>query len=236
MKGTQHTFKRYEKKYLLTPEQYGRILPELGREMREDEYGQYTICNIYYDTQSFELVRASMAKPVYKEKFRLRSYGVPDREGVIYAEIKKKYDGVVCKRRVAACPDDIQAFITEGRRLDEDREIQQEIRCFFDRYHPQPKVFIGYDRMALAGREEPELRITFDRNIRWRGDALDLCAGDRGKPVLPDGGIVMEVKVLQAAPLWLAHVLSENRIYPVSFSKYGTCYRRHIAARQFQKG
>ena len=152
MKGTQHTFKRYEKKYLLTPEQYGRILPELGREMREDEYGQYTICNIYYDTQSFELVRASMAKPVYKEKFRLRSYGVPDREGVIYAEIKKKYDGVVCKRRVAACPDDIQAFITEGRRLDEDREIQQEIRCFFDRYHPQPKVFIGYDRMALAGK------------------------------------------------------------------------------------
>ena len=139
MKGTQHTFKRYEKKYLLTPEQYGRILPELGREMREDEYGQYTICNIYYDTQSFELVRASMAKPVYKEKFRLRSYGVPDREGVIYAEIKKKYDGVVCKRRVAACPDDIQAFITEGRRLDEDREIQQEIRCFFDRYHPIEK-------------------------------------------------------------------------------------------------
>ena len=107
-----------------------------------------------------------MAKPVYKEKFRLRSYGVPDREGVIYAEIKKKYDGVVCKRRVAACPDDIQAFITEGRRLDEDRKIKQESRCFFDRYHPPPKVFIGYDRKALAGREEPELRIIFDRNIR----------------------------------------------------------------------
>ena len=88
----------------------------------------------------------------------------------------------------------------------------------------------------IMEEEEPELRITFDRNIRWRGDALDLCAGDRGKPVLPDGGIVMEVKVLQAAPLWLAHVLSENRIYPLSFSKYGTCYRRHIAARQFQKG
>lgn len=236
MKGTQHTFKRYEKKYLLTPEQYDSILPELGQEMQEDEYGQYTICNIYYDTQSYELVRNSIAKPVYKEKFRLRSYGVPDNTGIIYAEIKKKYDGVVCKRRIAACPDDIQAFIREGLELDENREIQREIRYFFERYHPQPKVFIGYDRIALAGRESPELRITFDRNIRWRRDAMDLCAGDRGDPVLPEGGIVMEIKIPQAAPLWLTRVLSKHRIYPLSFSKYGTCYGRYIAASQFQKG
>ncbi len=236
MTKIQHTLKRYEKKYLLTPEQYRLILPELRQRMEEDTYGQYTICNIYYDTPSYELVRTSIAKPIYKEKFRLRSYGVPGSKDLIYAEIKKKFNGVVCKRRIAACVDDIQAFIRKERDLSEDYEIQREIRCFYERYHPLPKVFIGYDRIALAGKENQELRITFDRNIRWRADALNLCDGDRGKPVLSKGEIVMEIKIPQAAPLWLAHILSENRIYPLSFSKYGTCYERYIAASQFQKG
>lgn len=235
MTDTQHSFSRYEKKYLLTPEQYSSILPKLYSEMKEDEYGRYTICNIYYDTPSYELIRASLSKPVYKEKFRLRSYGVPGESDIIFAEIKKKYDGVVYKRRIAACPKEIQGFLEKEKDLDEDRQIQREIRSFFERYQPLPKVFIGYDRVALAGVEDPELRITFDSNIRWRRDRLDLGAGDDGEPVLPEEKIVMEVKLSQAAPLWLAKILSRNGIYPVSFSKYGTCYKRYLGAVHFRR-
>ena len=98
---------------------------------------------------------------------------------------------------------------------------------------PSPKVFIGYDRTAYAGIEDPEFRITFDRNIRYRLHDLDLRSGDYGDPVTDDGTVIMEVKVKDAMPLWLVPILSRNRIYPGSFSKYGACYERFIAREAF---
>lgn len=235
MERIQYTFKRYEKKFLLTLEQYEKLIPLLGDYMEADEYGLHTICNIYYDTEDYDLVRVSIEKPPYKEKFRLRSYGIPIAGNSIFAEIKKKFDGIVYKRRIAAAPPEIQDFL-KGRRLPhEDIQIQREIHWFLHMHCLEPKVFIGYERIAFAGREDPELRITFDRNIRWRMDDLDLCAGTAGKPVLPDDRIVMEVKLAQTMPLWMAAVLSELQVYPTSFSKYGTCYQRHIAAGLFKE-
>ena len=229
MKNIQYTFKRYEKKFLLTPKQYLRILPELKVAMDEDGYGVHTICNIYFDTDNFDLIRASVEKPAYKEKFRLRSYGIPDRNGVIFAEIKKKFDGIVYKRRVNAPLSDIRAFVMNGQHLDQDEQIQREIQWFLHRYSPVPKVFIGYERMAFQGIEEPKLRVTFDRNIRFRCRELELCAGDGGEPVFSEDRIVMEVKAPSAIPLWLVSLLSMNGIYAANVSKYGMCYQRHIA-------
>lgn len=75
MAAIQYSFQRHEKKFLLTPEQYRAILPLLAERMEADRYGEYTICSLYYDTPAFDLIRASVQKPPYKEKFRLRSYG-----------------------------------------------------------------------------------------------------------------------------------------------------------------
>ena len=36
--------------------------------------GKTTVRNIYYDTDTYLLVRRSIEKPVYKEKLRIRSY------------------------------------------------------------------------------------------------------------------------------------------------------------------
>ncbi|MCD7819491.1 MAG: polyphosphate polymerase domain-containing protein [Lachnospiraceae bacterium] len=226
----QHSFQRYEKKFILTPEQYREILPDLLKRMDEEIYGLHTVCNIYYDTPSYELIRTSIDAPVYKEKFRLRSYGVPESQDYIYAEIKKKYAGIVYKRRVEGHPGEIQEFLDRKRAFSHDRQIQGEILWFLQSYQPTPKVFIGYERKAFLGRQDKDLRITFDWNIRWRNEALDLMWGDEGEPVLPEERIVMEVKIAQAMPLWLSRLLSTHQIYPTSFSKYGTCYQRHIAA------
>lgn len=234
MEQVQHSFERYEKKYLLTPAQYEALLPRLRERMTEDEYGMYTICNIYYDTEDYSLIRTSLSRPAYKEKFRLRSYGVPGERSLVFAEIKKKFDGVVYKRRVEGEPETIQAFVDQGKSLPADSQIQREITCFLKRYHPEPRVFIAYERLALAGKEE-DLRITFDRNIRWRDRELDLRAGDQGSPVLADDGIVMEIKVPSAFPVWLASCLSVLEIYPTSFSKYGTCYRTCILPQKLKK-
>ncbi|MCD8155520.1 MAG: polyphosphate polymerase domain-containing protein [Clostridiales bacterium] len=230
MAEIQHSFQRYEKKFLLTPAQYESIRPVLMERMEEEVYGLHTVCNIYYDTPSYELIRTSIEAPVYKEKFRLRSYGVPTDGDYIYAEIKKKYAGTVYKRRVEGHPGEIREFL-EGRHFfSHDRQIQREIRWFLHSYQPMPKVFIGYERNAFLGRKERDLRVTFDRNLRWRREKLELTQGDEGEPILPDGRIVMEVKMAQAMPLWLSALLSENRIYHASFSKYGVCYRLHLAA------
>lgn len=234
--GIQYSFKRYEKKFLLTPEQYDELLPALMSELKEEKYGLHTICNIYYDTENFDLIRNSVERPVYKEKFRLRSYGVPGEDSVIFAEIKKKFDGVVYKRRIDGKPPEIMDLVSEGIFLDRNKQIQQEIKWFLRQNEPVPKVFIGYERRAFFGIEDHELRVTFDRNIRWRDNRLDLRMGDEGDPVLSEDMVLMEIKTPAAIPLWFVRLLSERSIYPVSFSKYGTCYQDHILPDVFQKG
>lgn len=98
----QSCFERYEKKYMLTPAQLRVMLTGMKAHMVPDQYGKYTICNIYYDTPDWRLIRASLEKPVYKEKLRVRSYGVAAPDGKVFVEIKKKFDGVVYKRRITA--------------------------------------------------------------------------------------------------------------------------------------
>lgn len=233
MSAIQYNFQRYEKKFVLTPKQYEQFFSLLQEYMKVDQYGVHTICNVYYDTDRYDLIRRSIEKPVYKEKFRLRSYGVPCEPDAIFAEIKKKYKGIVYKSRISATGDDIRKMITEGCILPDSPQIQAEMQCLFRRYQLVPKVYLAYERIAMEERQVPGqgLRITFDRNIRWRNNDLNLYAGDDGQPVLPEERIIMEVKTPLAVPLWMVSMLSGCRIYPGSFSKYGTCYLRYIAAK-----
>ncbi len=226
--NVQCSFKRYEKKYMMTPEQFKRILLGIQNYVRPDEFGNYTICNIYYDTDDFQLIRTSLEKPVYKEKLRMRSYGVPGSHDKVFVELKKKYDGVVYKRRVVMEASEAAGYINDARPPKKENQICHEIDWFMKSYQPKPKVFIAYDRLAFAGLENSELRITFDTNLRWRDTELDLRAGDYGMPILSQDQILMEIKIPGSAPVWLARLLSENHVFPTSFSKYGTCYKQNI--------
>lgn len=82
-------FKRHELKYLVSAEQREFIESEFARYMIPDEHGESTICNIYYDTPDFRLIRRSLEKPVYKEKLRLRSYGTASKDEKVFLELKK---------------------------------------------------------------------------------------------------------------------------------------------------
>ena len=226
--NVQCCFKRYEKKYMLTPRQYQGFREAMRAEMEPDQYGCYSISNLYYDTDSFQLIRTSLEKPVYKEKLRVRSYGVPGDHDKVFVELKKKYDGVVYKRRVVLDAAEAVSYIDGGQRPSEESQICREIDFFMDSYHPRARVFIAYDREAWAGRGTPDLRITFDTNLRWRTTDLDLRAGSQGTPILPPDRILMEVKIPGAAPIWLARLFSELGIVPTSFSKYGTWYKQTV--------
>ena len=227
MSEIQSCFKRYETKYLLTHEQYAAMLDGMAPYMKPDAHPRYTICNIYYDTERFDLIRTSLEKPVYKEKLRMRSYGVPGSRDTVFVEIKKKYDGVVYKRRVTMPMQDALRYLC-GARKGDGSQISREIDWFLRFYQPVPKVFIAYDREAYAAADGGELRITFDTNLRARSNDVDLRLGDYGAAILADDRYLMEIKIPGTAPLWLARLLSENGIYSTSFSKYGAYYKQFV--------
>lgn len=235
MSSYQEVFKRYEKKYLLNQKQYDALKEALSLYMNEDSYGKHSINNIYYDTENFELIRASIDKPVYKEKLRLRSYGVPNANSEVFVEIKKKYKGVVYKRRTQLPLHEATAFIEsanpeviKGDISPASAQILQEVQYFLNRYKLTPKVFIAYDRLALFGKEDSNLRITFDSDIRFRETELDLSLGTHGKPLLGPNEYLMEIKIPGVMPLWLSQTLTQLSIYPTSFSKYGNCYKQYL--------
>ena len=220
----QNIFKRYETKYLITREQQQALLKAVSRHIRPDEYGNSTICNVYYDTPDFLLIRRSLEKPVYKEKLRLRSYGVARENTTVFAEIKKKYDGVVYKRRINT--NEANAFeLCKGVVSENPSQIEKEILYLTDRYKGiEPKVFLSYEREAFYAKDDEDFRITFDKNILWRDWDVNLHSGVYGSPILLRNQVLMEVKCAGAMPLWFVKVLTDNGLYKTSFSKYGRAY------------
>ncbi len=227
----QKSFQRTEKKYLLQSGEYEALRRELAPYMEEDSYGLSLIMSLYYDTEQFDMIRKSMEKPAYKEKLRLRSYGIPKDDDPVFLEIKKKSEGVVYKRRVTLRAKEAADYLAGGEKPAGKGQIMEEIDWMRQRYAPKPAAVISVNRLALFGKEDRALRMTFDFSPRGRMDELDLRLGDRGELLLPEGTVLMELKVNGAAPLWLAEILSRRKIYPCSFSKYGTCYRRELARR-----
>ena len=226
-------FNRVEKKFLIDQETYEKLKFYLMDKLEEDAYneahGFYTISNIYYDTPHSDLIRRSLEKPMYKEKLRLRAYGVPTAEDFVYLEIKKKFDGIVNKRRSHMKLDEAYDFVS-SKQLPEakpyhNKQVLKEIDFMLDRYDLSPSTYIAYDRHALF---KDDLRITFDTNIRSRHTDLFLEAGDHGDLLLPEGQWLMEVKAGHSLPLWLARELSELKIFSSSFSKYGKVFTRFM--------
>ena len=221
-------FRRVEKKYLLSKKQYNSLMKELKKYIEVDTYDYSTICNIYFDTDDYLLINRSIEKPNYKEKVRLRSYGIPSKDSKVFLEIKKKYKGIVSKRRIAVSLKEIYIYLQTGKYPNCDEQIMNEIDYCFKFYKLMPKVFLAYDRYAYKSIDNNNFRITFDTNIRSRTEDLYLENGDKGKLLFNDGEYIMEVKTLDAYPLWFVNILSSLKIYPTSFSKYGNVYKKQI--------
>lgn len=224
----QNVFNRYEKKYMLTETQYCAIRKRLEEYMEEDQYGLHTIRNIYYDTEDDELIRKSLEKPKYKEKFRVRCYGKPNEDSCYFLEIKKKYMGIVNKRRIVMSSEEASAYLEQGRKPVERSQIFKEVDYIWGRYRLIPKLYLAYDRIALFGREDPAFRVTFDQNIRSRDFALNLENDTETTKLLEDGYYLMEVKITNAMPLWFVKILTDIGIYSTSFSKYGSIYQKRL--------
>lgn len=225
----QSIFKRYELKYMLTREQKAKILEAMAPYMALDEFGRTTIRNIYFDTDSYRLIRHSIGKPTYKEKLRIRSYSQAVSDSTVFVELKKKYRHVVYKRRVSLPEKEAMAFVCQEHHCSMTSQILEEIDYFLNYYDTlRPVVFLSYEREAFYSKDESDLRVTFDDTILCRQNDISLKSEVYGTPLLPENMVLMEIKCSGGIPLWMSHVLTEEHIYKTSFSKYGTAYQKII--------
>lgn len=226
-------FNRYEHKYLIDNFTYEKVIKVMDEHMELDSHSKnhepYTISNIYFDTDDNYLIRTSLSKPEYKEKLRLRAYGAADKNSMVFLEIKKKYKGIVNKRRTVLKLSEAYDFISIGKEPTPsdyiNKQVLKEISYFLQVYNPKPKLFLAYDRIAYFEKNNRDLRVSFDMNIRSRRFNLKFEDGDYGEKLLDENMYLMEVKTGLAKPLWLTHMLTELNIKRTSFSKYGTEFK-----------
>lgn len=225
----QSVFKRYELKYLLTTEQKERVLQAMEPYMKLDKYGRTTIRNLYFDTDNYLLIRRSIEKPVYKEKLRIRSYNKATCDSKVFVELKKKYKHVVYKRRELLLNDEAMRWLSGEEHTSKNNQITNEIDYFLKYYNNlHPTLFLSYEREAYYSSDGSDFRVTFDDRILCRQDDLSLTSEAYGTLILPEDKVLMEIKCSGGIPLWMVDVLSKEKIYKTSFSKYGTAYKTLI--------
>lgn len=228
----QMIFQRYELKYILNFRQLQAVLDAMEPHMVPDEYSHSSIRNLYLDTPDFRLIRRSLERPVYKEKLRIRSYDRAGEQDPVFVELKKKYHSVVYKRRISLPQDQTMACV-DGIQPWPDNQIGRELAYTMDFYQNlRPAVFLSYERDAYHGILDPDLRVTFDTEIRYRQEGLTLDSDTRGISILDPGKVLMELKVAGGLPIWMAQVLSRQKVFKTSFSKYGAAYQNILLTGQ----
>ena len=223
-------FECHEIKFRLTQSQRLALEQAIADHVRPDEHGESTVCNVYFDTPDFLLIRRSLERGVYKEKLRMRSYGPVYDDDTVFLELKKKYDGVVYKRRLSLRLDEAEAYMSGEAPLPQESQIAREID-WFRRFYGElvPAVHLSYDRSAWYDITDPDLRLTFDRNILWQTQDMSLSALPCGRSLLLPGESLLEIKTASSIPLWLVSALNELGIRKTSFSKYGSAYEQMLS-------
>jgi len=211
---------------MLNGEQYEAVKEAVDANMDKDPNGEYIVQNLYYDTDNWDVIRHSIERPVFKEKLRLRCYGVPENDSDLFLEIKKKHKGVVYKRRIQFPMETFSNTNVRDIVKDNPSQIGRELNFYLDSHPVRARVFVSYHRAAFVGADG--LRVTFDTNSRFRKDALYLNDPELGEEIFPQDMVLMELKTSKSIPLWMVNVLSDKKICPTSFSKYGTGYKKYI--------
>lgn len=220
--------KRYELKFHLNKEQVSHFQKAILNNMKIDKYGLTTISSLYYDTPNFSLINRSIEKPMYKEKIRLRSYGLAKKDSPVFLEIKRKNEKIVYKRRIVTKEDNAEQFFNANKEFNSS-QISRELLAFKEKYGVlEPKYLIIYDRIAYF-QDDSDVRVTLDMNPRYRVKDLNLHTSTEGIPLLKEGEAILEVKVQHSIPLWLVEILTKEKIYQTSFSKVGTAHKQEMS-------
>ena len=222
-------FSRKEQKYLINRKQYNELVEELAPYMRDDKNGvngRYTVSSLYFDNPQKDIYFETKNKVKYRQKLRLRVYGDIEQNMKAFFEIKQKHGKVVNKRRLTVPLEEANRYLMSGGGGDltgyqvSNLQVLREIDYFLKFYGLQPEMVVSYDRHALHGQDDANLRMTFDLNLRCRKDELNLAKGSHGDFFIDPDLVVLEVKVDHSVPLWLARILQKLACEQRSASKF----------------
>lgn len=225
-------FNRFEYKYQIPVELSDVLMQEFNKRLFLDKYcekhGSYRIVNRYIDTENYNLIRKSISKPVYKQKLRIRTYNeeIKDDE-LIFFEIKKKYDGIVNKRRCKMTYKEAKELM-RNKKLETvhdytNPQILSELTRIIEQEDYHEMTTIIYDRIAYFDQSK-DLRISFDFNVHSNNHQL-----------LSESKALMEIKTVGGMPLWLVDLLNKYDIRKKSFSKYGTDFLQTLEEKTYER-
>lgn len=227
-------FDRLELKFRLHRDQALDLRAALAEHLLPDPHagpsGRYPIVGTYLDNQDRTIYANQLMGLPSRRKVRVRVYGQAGDhpEGVCFLEVKHKYGGRTSKRRLALSAAEAGALLA-GQGLDRplaqaDRLVLDEVLRMIREKGLAPVCVMRYDREAWTGQgHEADLRVTFDSGLRARArDLLRIQADDPDfdRDLLPADEEVLEIKVDQAVPLWLARLLAHMGLHTESCSKY----------------
>ena len=220
----KNVFQRIEQKYLLTKQQYLNLQNIINKYFEKDNYYQSKIYNLYFDNNNNDIIINSLEKPIYKSKIRLRSYKEIKKDSEVFLEIKKKYNGIVYKRRLSLTYQEWNNYYTKNIFPNHDTQIMKEIDYEIKSFNLKPTIFVAYDRLSYYCKDDKNFRITFDTNLRSRSTNLKLKDSKENKDYFNEEIYIMEAKTIYGLPLWFTNLLTKNNVYPCSFSKVGNIY------------
>lgn len=225
------TFNRFELKYLITLKQAAQFRSGLQAYLVPDEHGsesgRYTVSSLYYDSPDLRCYREKADGLLFRRKLRLRHYETGDlltEEIPVFVEIKQRVDRVTQKRRAVLPYGDALRLCNDRQITDhapEDKAFIEEVFAYLWQYNLQPMRIVRYERQALMGTMyDPGLRVTFDSSLSFQAHPLHLHEQASGLPMLAANHVVMEIKVNERLPSWLAEMVASHDLQLVRVSKY----------------
>ena len=237
-------FERREKKFLVEQQRLESFLNKIHTHLTPDERGVTKVSSLYYDTPENTLISRSLEKPVYKEKLRIRAYGEVSSDSIVFVELKKKFKGIVYKRRFGCALNDSYAFMQNGKGMSDtflcSQEMQGqtmsdttlakrnylEVKACKNRYRKlEPKMLIVTNRLALYTNDGSGVRLTIDFQPCFDSQNLKLDSQAPHQSLIDEDVCILEIKSANALPMWMIEAMSEARIRPQSFSKYGHAFK-----------
>ena len=234
MNNLSHTirkFNRFELKYLINLRQAEQFKSALRAYLVPDEHGthngRYSLSSLYYDSPDLRCDWEKGYGLRFRRKLRIRHYETDEtltEETPIFLEIKQRIDRVTQKRRAVLSYGDALRLCND-RQLpegsEEDRTTLEEMYVFLWQYNLRPVSIVRYDRQAFIGTEyDVGLRVTFDTNLTFQSHRLYIHEEPSPLPMLSPNQVVLEIKVNERIPTWLAGLIADNNLKMVRVSKY----------------
>ena len=216
------SFERYEKKYIISKTQASEMIAFLKLHMALDRHHNpehivpYKIHSYYLDDHEAHIIKKSIEKPSYKEKYRLRWYNDLTK---LFLEVKIKHLKRSHKKRFEITQKELelQDYRTLIKTSYHYGYLNALTHASIEKY-----CLIDYERIAFDDTDKG-IRVTFDFNVSYTFD-------NASYPLHDEDFVILEIKYRDAFPIFLSSYLSEHKIYSRSLSKIGRSYQQYKGA------